>query len=300
MNRDEALKQSDEALKELSQSLSQGMSDKLLNYLAAMARFHQYSFGNCIMIYMQKPDATQVAGFGKWKEMNRFVKKGEKGIAIFAPMVGKKKSDKDSKDASSSNANQSNSESSDATCKNKVLYGFRVVHVFDVSQTEGQDLPEFASLDGDPGDKIDRLIEIYRNEGVALEFVPSLPRSANGMSAGGTVSIVESLPKPQMFSTMVHELAHEMLHWGDRRETTTKVVRETEAEAVAFAVCRSIGLECSTRASDYIQLWTGDEKVLMQSLEQIRSVASKILTQLQDVPSEQATSEQVKEVAHVA
>jgi hypothetical protein len=144
------------------------------------------------------------------------------------------------------------------------------------------------------------LIEIYRNEGVALEFVPSLPRSANGMSAGGTVSIVESLPKPQMFSTMVHELAHEMLHWGDRRETTTKVVRETEAEAVAFAVCRSIGLECSTRASDYIQLWTGDEKVLMQSLEQIRSVASKILTQLQDVPSEQATSEQVKEVAHVA
>lgn len=300
MNREEALKQSDEALKELAQSLSQGMSDKLLNYLAAMARFHQYSFGNCIMIYMQKPDATQVAGFGKWKELNRFVKKGEKGIAIFAPMVGKKKSDKDAKDASSSNANHSNSETSDATNANKVLYGFRVVHVFDVSQTEGEELPEFASLDGDPGDKIDRLIEIYRNEGVALEFVPSLPRSANGMSAGGTVSIVESLPKPQIFSTLVHELAHEMLHWGDRRETTTKVVRETEAEAVAFAVCRSIGLECSTRASDYIQLWTGDEKVLMQSLEQIRSVASKILTQLQDVRSEQATSNQVKEVAHVA
>ena len=300
MNRDEALKQSDEALKELAQSLSQGMSDKLLNYLAAMARFHQYSFGNCMMIYMQKPDATQVAGFGKWKEMNRFVKKGEKGIAIFAPMVGKKKKDSDAKDASSANSNHDSSETPDSTNANKVLYGFRVVYVFDVSQTEGQELPEFAALGGDPGDKIDRLIEIYRNQGVVLEFVPSLPGSANGMSAGGTVSIVESLPKPQMFSTMVHELAHEMLHWGDRHESTTKTIRETEAEAVAYAVCRSIGLECSTRASDYIQLWTGDEKVLMQSLEQIRTVASKILTQLHSVQSEQVNSEQVKEVAHVA
>jgi len=165
MNRDEALKQSDEALKELAQSLSQGMSDKLLNYLAAMARFHQYSFGNCIMIYMQKPDATQVAGFGKWKEMNRFVKKGEKGIAIFAPMVGKKKKDSDAKDASSANSNHDSSETPDSTNANKVLYGFRVVYVFDVSQTEGQELPEFAALGGDPGDKIERLIEIYRNQG---------------------------------------------------------------------------------------------------------------------------------------
>ena len=73
MNRDEALKQSDDALQELAQSLSQGMSDELMNYLAAMARFHQYSFGNCMLIYTQKPDATNIAGFGKWKEFNRFV-----------------------------------------------------------------------------------------------------------------------------------------------------------------------------------------------------------------------------------
>ena len=93
MNRDEALKQSDDALKELAQSLSQGMSDKLMNYLAAMARFHQYSFGNCMLIYMQKPDASHIAGFGKWREFNRFVRKGEKGIAILAPMIGKRKKD---------------------------------------------------------------------------------------------------------------------------------------------------------------------------------------------------------------
>ena len=97
-----------------------------------------------------------------------------------------------------------------------------------------------------------------------------------------------------MFSTMVHELAHELLHWGDRRESTTKVIRETEAESVAFVVCRAVGLECSTKASDYIQLWSGDEKVLMQSLELIRNIASKILTELEEVTTES------KEVAHVA
>ena len=117
---------------------------------------------------------------------------------------------------------------------------------------------------------------------------------ANGMSAGGKITINATRPKPQMFSTMVHELAHEMLHWGDRRESTTKVVRETEAEAVAYVVCRSVGLECSTKASDYIQLWSGDDKVLMQLLELIRTVASKILTELDSADVES------KEVAHVA
>jgi hypothetical protein len=79
MDRDEALKTSDEALKSLSESLKAGKSDQLLNYLDALSRFHQYSFCNCMLIFMQKPDATRIAGFGKWKELERFVKKGEKG-----------------------------------------------------------------------------------------------------------------------------------------------------------------------------------------------------------------------------
>ena len=85
MNRDEALKMSDDALNELAQALKEGKSDKLLEYLGMLSRFHQYSFGNCMLIFMQKPDATHVAGFGRWKDLNRFVKKGEKGIAILAP-----------------------------------------------------------------------------------------------------------------------------------------------------------------------------------------------------------------------
>lgn len=289
MDREDALKKSDDALKELASSLKQGKSEKLLEYLGMMSRFHQYSFGNCILIAMQKPDATLVAGFGKWRELSRFVKKGEKGIGILAPLIGKKNKAKDGTSSPPEvTADSAKGEPS------KVLYGFRVVYVFDVSQTEGQELPEFASLGGDPGDKIEKLELIIRSKGIAVEYVESLPFDANGMSEGGKISINSTRAKPQIFSTMVHELAHELLHWGDRRETTTKVIRETEAESVAYVVCRAVGLECSTKASDYIQLWNGDEKVLMQSLELIRNVASKILTELEAVPAEE------KEEAHVA
>jgi len=289
MDREEALKKSDDALQDLANALKQGKSDKLLEYLGMLSRFHQYSFGNCILIYLQKSDATLVAGFGRWKEQNRFVRKGEKGIAILAPLVGKRKKDSDASEPQPQSTSETSKESSP-----KVLYGFRVVHVFDVTQTEGQELPDFATLGGDPGEKIQRLEEIIRGHGIGLEFVEHLPFDANGMSEGGKVSIVSTLPKPQMFSTMVHELAHELLHWGDRREMTTKVVRETEAESVAYVVCRSIGLDVSTRASDYIQLWNGDEIVLMQSLELIRSVASKIISELE------STTVDSEEVSHVA
>lgn len=275
MNREDALKKSDDALKDLAEALRAGKSETLVEYLDMMSRFHQYSFGNCILIAIQKPDAKHVAGFGRWKDLGRFVKKGEKGIAILAPLVGKRKKD----GAESSRLPDEPKDSGDAT-SGKVLYGFRVVHVFDVSQTEGQELPEFASLGGDPGDRFSKLEEIIKGFGIAIEYADQLPYDANGMSEGGKITINATRPKAQMFSTMVHELAHELLHWGDRRGSTTKTVRETEAEAVAFVVCKSTGLEVSSRASDYIQLWSGDEKVLLQSLEHIRNVASKILSAL--------------------
>jgi hypothetical protein len=270
MDREEALRVSDEALQSLSAALKEGKSEQLTKYLDTMARFHQYSFSNCMLIFAQKPDASNVAGFGKWKEFNRFVRKGEKGIAILAPLVRKKK------DESGSNATDSSKSSSDE----KVLFGFRIVYVFDISQTEGEDLPEFATLGGDPGSYIDALIGIYQEKGIRLNFDEQLPRDANGMSQGGVVTIKESLPPPQKFSTMVHELAHEMLHWNDERDNVTKSMRETEAEAVAYVVCRGIGLECSTRASDYIQIWNGDDKLLLRSLDRIRNVASEVLQRL--------------------
>jgi hypothetical protein len=180
MNREEALKKSDEALNELTEALKQGKSDKLLEYLGMLSRFHQYSFCNCMLIYMQQPDASLVACFNMWKDMNRFVKKGEKGISILAPLVGKRKQGQTTADAMVTQASDNDGESN-----GKVLYGFRVVYVFDVSQTEGQELPEFASLAGDPGDKIDRLEAIIRGKGIELEFANELPMNANGMSQAG-------------------------------------------------------------------------------------------------------------------
>lgn len=271
MNREEALKKSDEALKELAQALKEGKSEKLLSYLNTMSKFHRYSFGNCMLIAFQKPDAGLVAGFGRWKELGRSVRKGEKGIAILAPMVRSKRARLESQLA------RKDTDSSDEVS----ICGFRVVHVFDVSQTEGEELTEFAQVQGEPDDKLIRIEGFIRSRGIELEYAESLPTGARGMSAGGKIWILSTLPKAEMFSTLVHEVAHELLHRGDRRDATTKVIRETEAEAVAYVVCRGAGLECSTHASDYIQLWDGNETVLMQSLELIRNVASSILAEME-------------------
>ena len=286
MNREDALKKSDEALQELAEALKQGKSESLIRYLDMMSSFHHYSFCNCMLIALQKPDASYVAGFHRWKALGRHVIKGEAGIAILTPIaVRRKKKADDSK--------PDDEEHHDP--KSTGVLGFRTVYVFDVSQTEGADMPEFARLQGDPGEKLLKLEEIVRSHEITIEFVDSLPGDANGMSEGGKISINSNRSNAQMFSTMTHELAHELLHWKeDRRESTSKSIRETEAEAVAYVVCRWAGLECSTKASDYIQLWNGDEKVLIQSMELIRTVSAKIIAELESMNIES------EEVAHVA
>jgi len=258
-----------------------------------------------MLIALQRPEASLVAGFHRWKEQGRWVKKDEKGIAILAPMIGRKKKDDDSNGQAIESDDTNDSQV-------RVVRGFRVAYVFDVEQTEGKELAEFTALNGDPGDRIAKLEQIITGRGIGLDFVETLMCGANGASFGGRIEVRASLPASQKFSTMVHEYAHELLHRGDRRTSTTKTVRETEAEAVAFVVCRSVGLECSTRASDYIQIWDGDEKVLMQSLELIRTVATSILTELEakpdPAPDDTAISSpttvmshaDAQEVAHVA
>ncbi|QDV62026.1 ArdC-like ssDNA-binding domain-containing protein [Crateriforma conspicua] len=266
MNREEALQKSEEALQDLALDLQSGKSESLIKYLDVMGRFHRYSFGNCMLIAMQKPDATIVAGFGHWKKLGRFVKKGERGIGILAPLISKRKADDD------------NAEDE----KTKRVFGFRVVHVFDVSQTEGKELPELRSFTGDPGKKLQDLEEVVRGKDIELQYEP-IAGGALGVSSGGKITVLPGLEAAEQFSVLAHELAHEMLHRGDRRKDTTKIIRETEAEAVAYAVSRAVGLNCSTGSSDYIKLWNGDNEVLMQSLDLIRDVASSIITDLEQV-----------------
>jgi hypothetical protein len=163
--------------------------------------------------------------------------------------------------------------------------------VFDVSQTEGRELPELGAITGEPGEKVAMVESLIRSKGIELCVADSLG-GALGLSAGGKISVLSTLSSAETFSTLVHELAHELLHRGDRRKETTKVIRETEAEAVAYVVSKAIGLELSTKSADYIQLWSGDEAVLMQSLELVRNVSSEIITALEAPVRE--------EVAHVA
>ena len=255
----------------LIEQLEAGKSEALTAYLTAMSRFHNYSFGNILEIARQKPDATRVAGLYTWNQLGRRVKKGEKGIRILAPIIGVKRKPQEEAEK-------------DITQQNvPVLVGFRAAYVFDVSQTDGAELPEHASVSGDAGENRERLIDFIAAQNIELEFNERIS-PAMGVSYGGKIVLLPRQSKAEEFSTLVHELAHEMLHKADRRTTTTKVVRETEAEAIAFVVGKAVGLQTGTASADYIQLYHGNASLLAESLEVIQKASAVILAALEAKP----------------
>lgn len=266
MIREEALALAERGVEELIAALEQGKSERLLEYLAFQARFHRYSFNNCLLIAIQKPDATFVAGFQRWKELGRFVRKGEKGFVILAPLVKRSKPDEESS-------------RSDDQQPDRAVVGFRATHVFDVSQTDGEELPEFSVITGDPGDLTPRLWQVIARQEIELRYEDSLG-GASGVSEGGRIAVLAGLPPAEEFAVLAHELAHELLHRTERRNETTRTVRELEAEAVAFVVCRAAGLDGLAPSSDYIQLYRGDKELLLQSLSHIQRVAAQIINGL--------------------
>ena len=253
-----------DAVSYLVEALESGQSEVLTQYLSAMGRFHNYSFGNIMLIARQKPDATNVAGLRTWNSLGRFVKRGEKGILILAPMIGQKKAD--SVAEATEDAKQSQAQ----------LYGFRAVYVFDISQTEGKDLPTLTEVQGDVSGYRERLVKFVESRGITLDYSETIA-PAKGLSHGGKITLLSGMQPAEEFSTLAHEIGHEMLHRGERRTLTTKQVRETEAEAVAFVVCQAIGLETGSAAADYIQLWHGDANLLRESLEAVQQTAAMIL-----------------------
>jgi N-terminal domain of anti-restriction factor ArdC len=268
----------------LIEQLEAGHSDALTAYLNAMSRFHRYSLGNVLEIARQRPDATNVAGFWKWKELGRSVKKGEKGIRILAPIIGvrRKKDEEANKDITKQNT--------------AILVGFRSAYVFDVSQTEGAELPELREISGDVGENRDRLIAFIERQGIELVFTERIA-PALGMSYGGRIAILPGQSNAEEFSTLVHELAHEMLHKAERRTATTKVVRETEAEAIAFVIGKAVGLETGTKSADYIQLYHGNASLLAESLEVIQQASTLILAALESSATETMADAELAKVA---
>ena len=260
MKASHAKKMAEQAFNKLAESVEAGKSEKLTAYLKAMARFHNYSLGNAILISFQRPDATHVAGFRTWQKLGRYVKKGEHGIAIMAPIVWRKKV-------------IATEEQGD---DDKMAVAFKTAYVFDINQTDGEPLPEFARVRGDPADYIHRLKEFISGQGIKLEYSEKLG-SADGVSCGRMIKVKKGLTAAETFSVLVHELSHELLHRDKDKISSDRNIREIEAEAVSFVVSEAIGLCTGTASSDYVQIYNGDKKKLLESLERIQKTASGIL-----------------------
>ena len=287
MKTNHARKVSEQAFNELLEAVDAGKSQKLVDYLKTMGRFHNYSLGNAILIGFQKPDATHVAGFRTWQKLGRHVKRNEKGIAIMAPIVRRKK------------AVHADDEEDKQERQEETALAFKTAYVFDISQTDGKPLPSFARVNGDPGVYIERLREYVTSKGIMLEYSDAIG-SAEGVSAGGLIKLKKGLTAAEELSVLAHELAHEILHVNRNNMPKDKKVRETEAEAVAFVVCHGIGLDTNSANSDYIQLYNGDKETLMESLGRIQKTASEILEAMMDKESEGETVDEESCVAVAA
>jgi antirestriction protein ArdC len=272
MNTEQAKQLSETALNRLMAALEQGQSAALKQYLAVMSRFRKYSWANVLLIYSQSPQATRVGGYHFWLKLGRHVRKGEKGIAILAPMVGRKRGSGDEQLAEDERTR---------------VFGFKACHVWDVSQTDGAELPEFATVAGDPRDYLARLIQFVASQNIVLEYDNAIA-PARGMSSGGKITLLPELSPAEHLATLAHECAHELLHRGERRTGTTHTIRETEAEAVAFVVSSAIGLDVNSASADYVLLHGGDKAILAESLAVIQQTASVILQAIE--PREDAAA----------
>jgi len=245
-------------------ALDDGQSESLKKYLAMLGRFHRYSLGNVILIALQRSDATRVAGYRTFQQLGRQVRQGERAIRILAPIAYRKRKRREVREDETVQRDDETDE----------VLAFKPAAVFDVSQTDGEPLAEFARVNGDPAEHLLRLKDLVLSRGIMLEYTNRIG-SAQGASGGGKIFLRTDLAPAEEFSTLVHELAHEMLH-QDKTERS-KTVKETEAEAVAFVVCQAVGLECGTASSDYVQLYDGKKDTLLASLERIRSTAGEII-----------------------
>lgn len=253
------------ALSSLSDALASGNSEAMIRYLDVMSRFHRYSLHNCLLILCQRPDASHVAGFGRWKELGRWVNRGEKGIAIIAPSIKRSRAEESSDD--------SDLDSKEVSC---IVTRFVTVYVFDVSQTDGEPLPALGRTTGSVGCYLGRLRDLVREKCIGLAYADDLG-GAQGVSHGLSITILRGMEPAEELSVLTHELAHELLHRGPRRIETTRQFRELEAEAVAYVVTQACGLDNQTASWDYIRLYGGNEKLLAQSLAYIQGASSEIL-----------------------
>ena len=306
-----------EKLKEITDRLEQGIkelfdSERYKEYLRVMSKFHNYSFNNTLLIAMQKPDASLVAGFSAWKNnFQRNVVKGEKGIKIIAPSPFKIKQEMDKIDPATNKPVIGADGKPVKEEKEITIPAFKVVSVFDVSQTEGKELPDIAvdTLTGD--------VERFKDVFAALEKTSPVPIGFEKIEGGAhgyyhleekRIAIDEGMSELQTLKTAIHEIAHAKLHDIDlnapkeeQQDRPDRRTREVQAESVAYAVCQHYGLDTSDYSFGYVAGWSSGRELdeLKSSLETIRATAAEIINSidghLQEIQKEreaQQTAEQ--------
>ena len=231
------------------------MSEEMQSFLDITARFHRYSSQNVWLIHMARPDATFVAGFKKWRTLGRYVRKGEQGIPILAPILVKPE-DEDGDDEGK-------------------LVGFKVVYVFDVSQTDGEPLPEPPDWKS-PEKNYElgrKLVKFAKSKGIQVH-IKDLEREIQGASIGGEIYLS---PKAGT-KTIIHEIAHELMHQGDERKPD-KSIMELEAESVAYVVAKYFCMD-GLASPNYVALHGADAGLVLAHLERIRKTAKQIINAL--------------------
>ena len=287
-----------EKLKEITDRLEQGItelfdSERYKEYLRVMSKFHNYSFNNTLLIAMQKPDASLIAGFTAWKnQFQRNVKKGEKGIKIIAPSPFKIKQETEKIDPQTQKPVIGKDGKPVTEEKEITIPAYKVVSVFDVSQTEGQELPDIA-VDALTGD-----VEQYSDFFAALEKTSPVPIGFEKIEGGAhgyyhledkRIALDEGMSELQTLKTAIHEIAHAKLHDIDlnapkdeQQPRVDRRTREVEAESVAYTVCQHYGLDTSDYSFGYVAGWSSGRELaeLKSSLETIRSAAADIINSI--------------------
>ena len=286
-----------EKLKEITDRLEQGIaelfdSERYREYLKVMSKFHNYSFNNTLLIAMQKPDASLVAGFSAWKNnFGRNVMKGQKGIKIIAPSPFKIKQEMEKIDPHTQKPVIGKDGKPVTEEKEITIPAYKVVSVFDVSQTEGRELPDIA-VDELTGD-VDR----YKDFFAALEKTSPVPIGFEKIEGGAhgyyhlenkRIAIDEGMSQLQTLKTAIHEIAHAKLHDidlnapKDEQPRVDRRTREVEAESVAYTVCQHYGLDTSDYSFGYVAGWSSGRELaeLKSSLETIRSAAAEIINSI--------------------
>ena len=287
-----------EKLKEITDRLEQGIaelfdSERYKEYLKVMSKFHNYSFRNTVLIAMQKPDASLVAGFSAWKNnFERNVMKGQKGIKIIAPSPYKIKQEMQKIDPHTQKPIIGKDGKPVTEEKEVTIPAYKVVSVFDVSQTEGKELPDIA-VDELTGD-VDR----YKDFFAALEKTSPVPIAFENIEGGShgyyhledkRIAINEGMSELQTLKTAIHEIAHAKLHDVDLNappEQQNRVDRHTcevEAESVAYTVCQHFGLDTSDYSFGYVAGWSSGKEMteLKASLETIQTTAKELITEIE-------------------